>query len=268
MVDDILMHHGIKGMHWGVRRFQNYDGSLTKAGQDRYIKKISQNDISKNSDGSYTVPAGHKFYRVGGESVDFNQSGGLYMSDAGTDDVQRYIKQLGPTPLGKLLKTASYNVQNVSIKDDARMASEDQHNKIVLDRLSKDKKLFDTYNDAIYSMVVDDDDKLTQKECARLAQNPTSKKAKQIGYAVSSMFGDPAYSSETKKFYNDFRKNGFDILPDLHDTMSGTSESACICINPNKVEVTDRTYITKDIMRQGKEVVRQSLKLPVNSAIR
>ena len=31
MVDDILMHHGIKGMHWGIRRFQNYDGSLTKA---------------------------------------------------------------------------------------------------------------------------------------------------------------------------------------------------------------------------------------------
>lgn len=31
-----LMHYGIKGMKWGHRRFQNSDGSLTKAGQKRY----------------------------------------------------------------------------------------------------------------------------------------------------------------------------------------------------------------------------------------
>ena len=31
-----LAHHGIKGMKWGVRRFQNEDGSLTSAGKKRY----------------------------------------------------------------------------------------------------------------------------------------------------------------------------------------------------------------------------------------
>lgn len=30
-----LYHHGIKGQKWGVRRFQNKDGSRTKAGKDR-----------------------------------------------------------------------------------------------------------------------------------------------------------------------------------------------------------------------------------------
>jgi len=45
--DDYLMHHGIKGMKWGVRRYQNPDGSLTGAGRLRYgiaegAKKVGQ----------------------------------------------------------------------------------------------------------------------------------------------------------------------------------------------------------------------------------
>lgn len=31
-----LYHHGILGMHWGIRRYQNKDGSLTAAGRKRY----------------------------------------------------------------------------------------------------------------------------------------------------------------------------------------------------------------------------------------
>lgn len=35
-----LYHHGVKGMKWGVRRYQNKDGSLTSAGKKRK-RKIS-----------------------------------------------------------------------------------------------------------------------------------------------------------------------------------------------------------------------------------
>lgn len=34
--DDYLMHHGIKGQKWGVRRYQNPDGTLTESGKKRY----------------------------------------------------------------------------------------------------------------------------------------------------------------------------------------------------------------------------------------
>lgn len=33
---DELYHHGIKGQKWGLRRYQNDDGSLTPAGRERY----------------------------------------------------------------------------------------------------------------------------------------------------------------------------------------------------------------------------------------
>lgn len=42
-----LQHHGIKGQKWGVRRFQNTDGSLTAEGKKRYSVSDYQQAIDK-----------------------------------------------------------------------------------------------------------------------------------------------------------------------------------------------------------------------------
>lgn len=52
---DYLSHYGILGMKWGVRRYQNSDGTLTPAGK-RHIKKLEKQDTKwakKNYDKIY-----------------------------------------------------------------------------------------------------------------------------------------------------------------------------------------------------------------------
>lgn len=47
MDDNVMRHHGIKGQKWGVRRFQNPDGSLTAAGKQR-ASEVKKRTDSKN----------------------------------------------------------------------------------------------------------------------------------------------------------------------------------------------------------------------------
>lgn len=48
---DNLSHAGIKGMKWGVRRFQNSDGTLTEAGKKRYYQDTK--DLSDKKKAKY-----------------------------------------------------------------------------------------------------------------------------------------------------------------------------------------------------------------------
>ena len=67
-----LYHYGIKGQQWGVRRFQNEDGSYTNAGKNRYgIGSLF--GLGKSDKPKYTDKELNDLYLKDPDSVDYTR---------------------------------------------------------------------------------------------------------------------------------------------------------------------------------------------------
>lgn len=256
-----LYHHGIKGQRWGVRRFQNKDGSLTPAGKERYyVDNDTSTSITKNSDGSYTVPAGFKFNRVGQRTLDINKSGVLYVS-YGREDAARYVKSLGPTLISRLIGGNGQAVQHIECKKPMRMASEKETYKGFCDIVVKDKRILDRINDDGVSRLIvtynrDFDAKVTQDDAKYAAANPDSYAAKRMAQAVSFWMGDARYAKEAAIIYKHFKDKGYDAIPDITDRDGGGFDTSMIIMNTDKIKMTSSTKISRDIMKEAKSFVK------------
>ena len=76
-----LYHYGVTGMRWGVRRYQNRDGTLTKAGKKRVAKLETQ----------YTALTGKSLHKTSSSSSKQRRKTVSEMSD---DELRKAVNRL------------------------------------------------------------------------------------------------------------------------------------------------------------------------------
>lgn len=151
MENEILEHHGIKGQKWGVRRFQNRDGTLTAAGKRRQIadgrlrgdsekEKHGLSDkqktlIKAGAAAAVTALAAYGAYKLG-------KSGKINgLIKRGQETVGKVIEAAKNK---KVSKTDLSSMSDADLKAKvSRMALEQQYKKLSTPNVSKGKQVTD-----------------------------------------------------------------------------------------------------------------------------
>lgn len=142
--DGELYHHGVLGQKWGVRRFQNKDGSLTQAGKKRISRK-QKKALEKARKAKHDKAEAAK--KAKQEQEDFEKNKQKAIESGSAADVLKYKGKLTQQELQTAFNRLNLerSIADINTRDNANRKSRIEK---ITDRLQKAKTLADKGIDA------------------------------------------------------------------------------------------------------------------------
>lgn len=237
--NDELYHYGIKGMRWGVRRYQNPDGSLTLKGQRRYSETHNR-----------TLKSGTEVQNISRRQLDVSnkKSNRIYGSYTDSDKTE-YIDTMGNFQYdGKGYKNTFV------VKKDIKIASEREVVKTISEMFKENPKetskiMARAYNAVNVPFFFNKTGKGFEKKLSEMVRNPESKKSIKLGRQfIQTVPATNKAKTLADDFYGRMVKKGFDAVLDTNDAYNkfGKTQDPLIIFNMEKLGSVKSVKLTKD----------------------
>lgn len=231
-----LYHHGIMGMKWGVRRYQNKDGTLTAEGKKRILEY--RGNVYNNKE-DFSLKKGQRLDRV--SDSDEKNEGSTFVSFTDNDRVTyqayMYLERRGKGAAQDALK--KYEMTPVK---DLKVAGAKTQMQVLSDILGETSMVDDQMR--YYKNADSNTQKQIRKKISDYYGKSVSKNLDEyVGIVASRLVDRDSYVNQqlTKKL----QEKGYDACVDLWDA-SKIAETPVYIFDRSNTKVTKTSQLTRE----------------------